>query len=118
TGGDPAVTSVLFGPNSPAVTPASVATTVFDVASLGTEGGLATYSVTVPANSTRSLLWFHQLHGTSAHALTNPPPLNPPRPLTPHPRGRRRPAVRAAPRPARPGRQLAVRRGHVRPRRR
>src|SRR5207249_4618932 len=42
TGGDPAVTSVLFGPQSPAVTPGSVATTVFDVASLGTEGVLAT----------------------------------------------------------------------------
>jgi hypothetical protein len=69
SGGDPANTTVLFGPGTPAVTPSSVSTTVFD--SAGTEGALARYFITIGAGQTRSLIWFQQLNPTSAEAITD-----------------------------------------------
>jgi hypothetical protein len=64
--GDAIPGAVFYGPGSPAVTPSSVGTTVFDCA--GTQGGMATYSVTVPAAvgepsvpSSRHLMWFFRL---------------------------------------------------------
>lgn len=70
-GGDPANTTVIAGPGSPAVTPSSVSTTVFDCA--GTEGVRATFNLTVGAGQTRSLLFFQQLNPTTTAALANAP---------------------------------------------
>ena len=64
---DPANTTVIYGPGSPAVTPTFVSQTVFDCWS--TNGVLARYTLTVPANSTRALMFFHQLNVTSADGL-------------------------------------------------
>lgn len=70
TGGDPAITTALFGPNSPPVTPDSVSTTVFDNA--GTQGLLASFSnVSIGAGQTRSLMFFHKLNDTSANAISS-----------------------------------------------
>lgn len=49
-------TVVWYGPGTPAVTPGSYTTTVFNCAS--TPGIGATFSVTVPAGATRSLVFF------------------------------------------------------------
>ena len=67
--GDPAVTQVLYGPGSPAVTPASVGTAVFD--SNGPEGVTARYQLTVNPGETARLMFFHQLNFTSADGLSN-----------------------------------------------
>ena len=67
TGGDPANTTVFYGPDSPAVVPTSVSETVFNCA--GTQGLLATYSVTVPAGETRALMFFHQMNDTSTNGV-------------------------------------------------
>lgn len=56
---DPVNTTVLLGPGSPAVTPAFVTTTVFDC--VGTTGIGANFLITIPANSTRSLMYFAAL---------------------------------------------------------
>ncbi|HEY9628036.1 MAG TPA: DUF4347 domain-containing protein [Coleofasciculaceae cyanobacterium] len=67
----PAVTDVLFGPGSPAVKPSSVSGTTFF--SNGNDpndnrGVIASYQVTIPANSTRSLLFFYGLNSTTVQA--------------------------------------------------
>ncbi len=54
--GDPVNTTVLYGPGSPSLTPASYTQTVFSCA--GTEGLGATFSVSVPAASSRALMFF------------------------------------------------------------
>ena len=60
TNSDPVVTHVLSGPGAPLVTASSVTTDVHRY--LGNSNGVgATFSVTVPANSTRFLLFFAQL---------------------------------------------------------
>jgi hypothetical protein len=67
TAGDPANTTVLFGPDSPAVTPSSVSQTVFTY--WGDQGTQATYNITVPAGETKALMMFQQLNTTSSDAL-------------------------------------------------
>ena len=62
-------THVLAGPGNPSVLASSVSQTVFDyVPNSGTEGILANYTITVPANSTRHLLFFNGVNQTSAEA--------------------------------------------------
>ena len=68
TAGDPANTTVFYGPGSPAVTSGSVSQTVFSCA--GTQGLLATYSMTVPAGGTRALMLFHQMNNTSTNGVS------------------------------------------------
>ncbi len=66
-GDDPTVTTVLFGPGAPTATP----TTVTDpVAGIGGSFDV-TYSLTVPAGQTRSLLFFYQINTTSTHAISD-----------------------------------------------
>lgn len=72
--GDPANTHVLFGPGAPRVTPATVTGTVFSCA--GTEGVLATFTLTVRTNETRRLMFFNGLHETSAAAIAAAPLFN------------------------------------------
>jgi Ca2+-binding RTX toxin-like protein len=68
-GGDPANTFVLFGPGSPTVALSSVSQTVYDFSvKASTAGILANYSVTIPAQSTRSLLFFNGINPTSSEA--------------------------------------------------
>jgi hypothetical protein len=64
---DPVNTYVLFGPGSPAVTPATAALAVYSCA--GTEGVMGTFDITVPAGSTRHLMFFNQLNQTNAEGL-------------------------------------------------
>jgi hypothetical protein len=71
---DPVNTSVYFGPGAPAVTPSSVAPTVFDCAN--TPGGLVNFTVTVPAGATRYLMFFHRLTDTTPNALADAPSFN------------------------------------------
>lgn len=66
TSGDPVNTTVLWG-GTPAVTPSSVSNTVFDCAA--TNGARATYSVTVPAGTSRALLFFQRLSDSDVTAL-------------------------------------------------
>jgi len=62
-------THVLAGPGNPTVIANSVSQTVFDyVPNSGTEGVLANYTITIPANSTRNLLVFNGVNQTSADA--------------------------------------------------
>jgi VCBS repeat-containing protein len=71
-GDQPAVTAVLRGPGPGALAPSAVSNVVFDAGAdndIRTEGVLATYDVTVPANETRYLMFFTQLGPTSAGAL-------------------------------------------------
>lgn len=69
TGGDPANTFVLFGPGSPTVGLSSVSQTVYDFSiTAGTEGILANYDITIPAHSTRSLLFFNGINPSSSDA--------------------------------------------------
>ncbi len=63
TGADPAITTVFFGPGTPAVTPSAI------TAPAGTFN--ATYSVTVPAGQTKALLFFHQISPTAADATAD-----------------------------------------------
>jgi hypothetical protein len=65
--GDPALTHVLYGPGAPRVTSSTVSEVVYDCA--GTEGILATFSLTVPAGATRRLMFFNGLHETSGAAI-------------------------------------------------
>ena len=66
---DPVVTHVLGGPGTPLVTASSVTTDVHRYAS-NTNGVGATFSVTVPANATRYLLFFAQLALTDTVAAS------------------------------------------------
>lgn len=69
TGGALSNTHVLAGPGNPRVLASSVSQTVFDyVPNSGTEGVLANYTLTIPANSTRNLLFFNGVNQTSAEA--------------------------------------------------
>jgi hypothetical protein len=61
SGDDLVNTTVLFGPGSVDVTPSSVSMSVFDAG--GREGALAAFPVTVPAGSTRFLMFFQQVGG-------------------------------------------------------
>jgi hypothetical protein len=54
--GDPVNTTVLKGPGAPAVTPSSVTQSVFDCSA--TNGIGATFNITVPAATGRSLMFF------------------------------------------------------------
>ena len=65
---DPANTTVIGGSGAPVSPSISVSQTVFNCA--GTEGTLATYSVTIPANDSRSILTFQQLDTSIANAIT------------------------------------------------
>lgn len=67
TPSDPVNTHVLAGPGTVAAAP-TVSSTVFDCS--GTEGVLATYNVTIPAGATRGLMFFNELSGTNAAALS------------------------------------------------
>jgi hypothetical protein len=61
SGNDLVNTTVLYGPGSVDATPSSVSTSVFDAG--GREGATATFPVTVPAGSTRFLMFFQQVGG-------------------------------------------------------
>jgi hypothetical protein len=61
SGNDLVNTTVLFGPGSVDVTPSSVSTSAFDAG--GREGSLAVFPVTIPAGSTRFLMFFQQVGG-------------------------------------------------------
>lgn len=64
-------THVLAGPGNPSIVADSVSQTVFNfVPNTGTEGILANYIITIPANSTRSLLFFNGVNQTSAEAAS------------------------------------------------
>jgi hypothetical protein len=68
---DAASTNVLFGPGNPAVKPDSVSGTVFILNKDETDhnrGIISNYQVTVPANSTRSLLFFYGINSTVSQA--------------------------------------------------
>ena len=62
---DPVNTVVFYGPGAPRVTPASYTQTVFNCAA--TNGLGATFSVNVPAGSTRSLMFFAGLGGVTVN---------------------------------------------------
>jgi hypothetical protein len=68
TAADPSNTTVLYGPDSPAVTPSSVSQTVFSCS--GTQGTKATYNLLVPAGETYALMMFQQLNTTVSKAMT------------------------------------------------
>ena len=72
----PAITSVIRGPRSAALP--TVSNVVFD--SGGTQGVLVDYAITVPAHSTRYLMYFTQMHLTSAAALAAVPTFDTPAP--------------------------------------
>lgn len=63
---DPALTHVLYGFGNPTVKPTAVSQTVFR--SFGTQGVLADYQITIPANSTRSLMFFNGVNGLTDSA--------------------------------------------------
>jgi hypothetical protein len=67
TPGDAVNTSVLAGPGQVAAPPTATSSTVFDCAN--TNGVQATYHVTIPAGSTRALMFFNELSETNAGAL-------------------------------------------------
>ncbi|MGI8980394.1 MAG: dockerin type I domain-containing protein [Pirellulaceae bacterium] len=69
--GDPANTTVIEGPGTPAVAPSAVSTTVFS--SAGPEGIRATYNLTIAPGQTRSMMWFQQMNDTTANALADAP---------------------------------------------
>ena len=66
TGGDPANTTVLYGPDSPPVTPSTVGQTVFTAA--GTQGVHGRFEVSIPAGETRRFMFFQQLNPSSTDA--------------------------------------------------
>lgn len=68
---DPAVTHVLYGPGNPTIKPVAVSDTTFLFGS--TEGVVAQYSITIPAQTTRSLLFFNGLSETSDRAISTAP---------------------------------------------
>jgi hypothetical protein len=68
TPSDPVNTHVLGGPGAVTAPPTGTSTTVFD--NSGTQGVLATYNVTIPAGATRALMFFNELSGTNAVALS------------------------------------------------
>lgn len=53
---NPVNTTVIFGPDNPPEVPVSVTSSVCD--NSGTEGAGVTFTITIPANSTRSLMFF------------------------------------------------------------
>ncbi|MEO7804802.1 MAG: VCBS repeat-containing protein, partial [Actinomycetota bacterium] len=72
------VTHVLFGPDGPPVVPSSVSRAVFScpqgnpVPSTGPNQGVRTdFQVPIPAQSTRRLMFFHQLNGSFAQASSD-----------------------------------------------
>jgi len=67
TGGDPTNTHVLANGNTGLLVETGL--TVFN--SAATNGVLARYSLTVPANSTRRLLFFNELNSSAAEAVTD-----------------------------------------------
>ena len=66
-------THVLFGPGSPLVHPSAVYTTTFKCGETppNSQGVRADFSMSVPPHATRRLLFFNQIHQTSAAALTD-----------------------------------------------
>ncbi len=66
TTGDPVNTTSIWG-GTPAVTPTSISSTVYN--SAGSEGVRATFSVTVPAGQTRALMFFQRLSDSDTTAL-------------------------------------------------
>ena len=64
--GDPANTTVFYGPGSPRTPVVFTQQSVFNCAS--SDGISARLDVTIPAGSQRSLLFFHHLSGSSANA--------------------------------------------------
>ncbi|HLF69776.1 MAG TPA: VCBS repeat-containing protein, partial [Actinomycetota bacterium] len=73
------VTHVLYGPNSPSVTPSAASTLVSfacpapvpPLPGSGSKDGIrADYILGVPGPGVRSLMWFNQLHITAAEAST------------------------------------------------
>ena len=67
---DPANLSVFYGPGSTLDAPDHVSQTVWEDQKGGTEGVRVRYdSVTIPAQSTRALIFFQEMHGTSSGAL-------------------------------------------------
>ena len=67
-GGDPANTTVLYGPDNPPAPASSVSSTVY--ACSGTEGVLGNFSVTIPAERMVTLMWFQQMSPSSQAAAT------------------------------------------------
>jgi hypothetical protein len=65
---DPVNTTVLYGPGTPALTPASVTETVFDCAAPNGAGW--TFNLSVPAGATRRLLYFAGLEDMVTGANT------------------------------------------------
>ena len=66
--GDPANLSVFYGPGSTLGAPDLVSQTVWSCS--GTQGVRVRYdSVTIPAQSTRALMFFQEIHGTAYDAL-------------------------------------------------
>ena len=61
-------TSVLAGPGPVAAAPHGSSTTVFDCSE--TDGVRTTFTVTIPAGSTRSLMFFNELSGANATAVS------------------------------------------------
>jgi uncharacterized repeat protein (TIGR01451 family) len=66
---DPINTHVLAGPDDPAVLPNSVSLEVFDCADPAGVG--AAYEITIPAGSTRSVLFFNELNLDVAESLAD-----------------------------------------------
>jgi Bacterial Ig domain len=66
-------THVLFGPGSPAVTPSAVYTTTFTCGETppSSEGVRADFHVSIPAGTTRRLLFFNQAHDNNEDALAD-----------------------------------------------
>ncbi len=67
TSGDPANTTVFYGPGSPRATTVFAQATAFNCAS--TNGLNARIDVIIPAGSQRSLMFFHHLSTTSPNAV-------------------------------------------------
>jgi hypothetical protein len=67
-GGDPANTTVLYGPDDPPAPASSVSSTVFECS--GTQGVLGNFSVAIPAEGRATLMWFQQISPSSQAATT------------------------------------------------
>ena len=83
-GGDPANTTVLYGPDNPPVPASSVSSAVFECS--GTQGVLGNFSVTIPPDGMVTLMWLQQISPSSQAAATRAPAfdatLTPASPLT------------------------------------
>lgn len=67
TGGDPANTTVFYGPDAPASVSVFTGNTVFNCA--GPQGLTARIDVLIPAGERRALMFFHGMSVTSADAM-------------------------------------------------